>query len=193
MTPWEIVASVSGVVTAGVAILVWFEARAIRRTEWLSRSVAMWQAFNSELLHDDLAKRWAAFLAGSVPEDDIERRDLHVLYAYVNILYTEYQLASAHLISPAYAEQSIGGNIKQLASCNRDFIVRSLLYTGYDKNFVALIKSYPDMIWPWNGRLRRVRVLDRLPARRESDSRTSGASATDGHSVTSDSRLATRN
>ena len=144
---WEMVAAVATVVTAVIAALVWVEARKIRRSDWLSRSVEMWQAFNGRMLQGDLALRWHRFLDGSLPNDEVTATDLHVLYSYVNIIFSEYTLAKARLIDPIYARQSVEGNIKQLAD-NRSFIARVLLRTGYDERFVFLIRDYPHGNWP---------------------------------------------
>jgi hypothetical protein len=74
--------------------------------EWLSRSVQMWQSFNQMLLDEDRALRWRRLLDGSPPPSEIKAADHYVLFAYVNIIFAEYQFAGRKLINRARSSRS---------------------------------------------------------------------------------------
>ena len=141
------IAAAGSLATAGLAVIVWVEARRIRSTEWLTRSVAMWQAFNEMLLANGLTNAWQKLLTDG-PTDSIEGSERQVLYSYINIIYTEYQMAEGNLINRRYATTSIRENIKQLAPWKTE-ICPLLEYTGYEPQFVKLISDYPDLHFPW--------------------------------------------
>jgi hypothetical protein len=144
----EWIGAVGSIATVGLAIIVWVEARRIRHTEWLTRSVGMWQAFNEMLLANGLAETWHTLLDDG-PTDPIKGSDKHILYSYVNIIYTEYQMAESNLINRRYAVTSIRENVKQLAPW-KSLICPVLEYTGYEPQFVRLIAEYPNMNFPWD-------------------------------------------
>jgi hypothetical protein len=108
---WQIADVVASASTGVVAVLVFFEARSIRTMEWLSRSVQMWQSFNQMLLDEDRARRWRRLLDGSLPPSEIKAADHYVLFAYVNIIFAEYQFARRKLINRDYALESVADNV----------------------------------------------------------------------------------
>src|SRR4051794_1789341 len=114
MSAIDAILAISSAGTLIIALLVFLEARAIRHTAWLSRSVALWQNFNQLLMDENRASRWAGLLDGTIPEAEISRSDKHVLFSYVNIIYLEYRYATAGLIDDHYAQSSINGNLQQL-------------------------------------------------------------------------------
>ena len=141
--PWDVVGAVTGVVTAIIALLVYLEARRIRHSEWLTRSVQMWQGFNEILLTDGRAARWRSFLRGEVAESDFQPADHYVLYSYLNIIYTEYRYTKGGLLDTGYAMESLRDNLRQVAAAG-PYIVRALRDTGYDNELVDLIEAISE-------------------------------------------------
>jgi hypothetical protein len=137
--PWDVVTAVSGVLTAVGALLVYMEARRIRHTEWLTRSVQMWQGFNEVLLTDNRARRWRSFLDGEVSEADFEASDRYLLYTYLNILYSEYTYAKSGLLLRQYASESLEDNLRQVGQAG-PYVIEWLRETGYDNELVDQIE-----------------------------------------------------
>lgn len=164
---WELLGALASVVTALIAILVFIEARKIRHTEWLSRSVQLWQGFNHTVLETGHAELWRKFVAGELSADDLGASDHYILFSYVNIIFTEYQYRARRLIDGAYAARSIERNLRQLAPY-RDELVPKLQATGYDPRFLALLADLgPDcaIVDPDSRVTNRVRALLGRPSR----------------------------
>ena len=161
---WDAITGAASVGTALVAVLVFIEARRIRHTEWLTRSVQMWQDFNGVLLTDNRAERWRALLAGEVREQDFRPSDHYLLYTYLNILYSEYTYAKSGLLNRGYANESLRDNLRQVANIG-DYVIAWLRDTGYDNELVdqleAISTGVPVRI---PGRIDRIR--SRLGGRR---------------------------
>jgi hypothetical protein len=136
---WDAITGAASVGTAIVAVLVFVEARRIRHTEWLTRSVQMWQDFNSVLLAENRAERWRSLLAGEVDEQDFRPSD-HLLYTYLNIIYSEYTYAKSGLLRRGYAQESLQDNLKQVATICL-YIVPWLRFTGYDNELVEHLEA----------------------------------------------------
>lgn len=132
-----------GVVTGVIAVLVFLEARRIQDTEWLTRSVQLWQGFNQILLTDDRAARWRSFLRGEVTEADFGPDDHYVLYSYLNIIYTEYRYAKRGLLDRGYAMQSLQDNLRQVAKAG-PYVIPVLRDTGYDNELVDIIEAVSE-------------------------------------------------
>ena len=159
---WSVGDAAASIVTALIAGFVFMEARSIRTTEWLTRSVSMWQSFNQMLMEEDRAARWRRLLTGELPARDVTAADHYVLFSYVNIIYVEYRMARRRLLNRDYALESVADNVKQLAPSS-EFIVPLLRFTGYDNEFVDLIEAVANCgdagaqkwirrrrpLWPW--------------------------------------------
>lgn len=159
MLSWESITGAASVGTAVVAVLVFVEARRIRHTEWLTRSVQMWQDFNSVLLTDNRAERWRSMLAGEVKEREFRPSDHYLLYTYLNIIYSEYTYAKGGLLRRGYAMESLQDNLRQVAAIG-PYIVPWLRITGYDNELVDQLEALRS------GRdLRIPSRIDRLRAR----------------------------
>jgi hypothetical protein len=159
MPPLDVIAAAASVGTAIVAVLVWFEARRIRHTEWLARSVQMWQDFNGVLLAENRAERWRSLLAGDVAEDDFQPSDHYLLYTYLNILYSEYTYAKTGLLKHGYATESLQDNLRQVAAVG-PYVVPWLRFTGFDNELVDQIEKLMA-----GGRVTIPGRIDRLRAR----------------------------
>lgn len=140
MLSWESITGAASVGTAIIAVLVFVEARRIRHTEWLTRSVQMWQDFNSVLLTDHRAERWRSLLAGEVEEQDFAPSDHYLLYTYLNIIYSEYTYAKSGLLGRGYATESLQDNLKQVATIG-PYVVPWLRFTGYDNELVDQLEA----------------------------------------------------
>ena len=169
MPSWEAITGAASVGTAIVAVLVFVEARRIRHTEWLTRSVQMWQDFNSVLLTDNRAERWRSLLAGKVEERDFQPSDHYLLYTYLNIIYSEYTYAKSGLLRRGYAAESLQDNLKQVATIG-PYVVPWLRFTGYDNELVDQLEALQT-----GGSVRIPSRVDRLRARL--GSRRTGAHA----------------
>lgn len=159
MLSWEAITGAASVGTAIVAVLVFVEARRIRHTEWLTRSVQMWQDFNAMLLGDNRAERWRSLLAGEVDEEDFKPSDHYLLYTYLNIIYSEYTYAKSGLLGRGYANESLQDNLKQVATIG-SYVVPWLRFTGYDNELVDQLEALRT-----GGRVRIPGRTDRLRAR----------------------------
>jgi len=158
MLSWETITGVASVATAIIAVLVFIEARRIRHTEWLTRSVQMWQDFNGVLLTDSRADRWRSLLAGEIEKQDFRPSDHYLLYTYLNIIYSEYTYAKSGLLRRGYARESLQDNLKQVATIG-DYIVPWLRDTGYDNELVdqlEVLRSGGSVRFP--GRIERLRA-----------------------------------
>ena len=140
---WDLLNSAATIATAVIAALVFVEARRIRQTEWLTRSVQMWQDFNEMLLTHDRADRWRAFLRGEVSEADFRPEDHYVLYSYLNIIYSEYRYVKRGLLDRGYAMESLRDNVRQVAEAG-PYVIRFLRDTGYDNELVDIIEAVSD-------------------------------------------------
>jgi hypothetical protein len=140
MLSWETITGVASVATAIIAVLVFVEARRIRHTEWLTRSVQMWQDFNGVLLTDGRADRWRSLLAGDVEQQDFRPSDHYLLYTYLNIIYSEYTYAKSGLLRRGYASESLQDNLRQVATIG-EYIVPWLRDTGYDNELVDQLEA----------------------------------------------------
>jgi hypothetical protein len=158
MLSWETITGVASVATAIIAVLVFVEARRIRHTEWLTRSVQMWQDFNGVLLTDGRADRWRSLLAGDVQQQDFRPSDHYLLYTYLNIIYSEYTYAKSGLLRRGYARESLQDNLRQVATIG-EYIDPWLRETGYDPELVdqlVILRSGGSVQLP--GRIRRLRA-----------------------------------
>ena len=159
MLSWETITGVAGVATAIIAVPVFVEARRIRHTEWLTRSVQMWQDFNGVLLTDNRADRWRSLLAGEVEKQDFRPSDHYLLYTYLNIIYSEYTYAKSGLLRRGYAIESLQDNLKQVATIG-EYIVPWLRDTGYDNELVDQLEALRS-----GGNVRIAGRIERLLAR----------------------------
>lgn len=137
---WDVINAAAAVTTTLIALLVYAEARRIRHTEWLTRSVQMWQGFNELLLTNDRAARWRAFLRGEIAEADFQPADHYVLYAYLNVIYSEYRYAKRGLLDRQYALEGLRDNVRQVATAG-SYVIPKLRETGYDNEFIDLIEA----------------------------------------------------
>ncbi|MEW6598041.1 MAG: hypothetical protein AB1429_11165 [Pseudomonadota bacterium] len=106
-----IVGAVMSAATAGIALLVFVEARSIRKIEWFSKSLDNWQAFNRLLIDADYADRWALIADGAVDWEDITRNDMSFIYSFLNILIFEFNAQRRGVLERWYATDSIFANI----------------------------------------------------------------------------------
>jgi hypothetical protein len=176
---WASINGVATIATAVIATLVYLEARRIRHTEWLTRSVQLWQGFNAMLLDRNRAERWRSFLRGEVPEAEFRPDDHYVLYSYLNIIYSEYRYLRHGLLDRRYAVESLRDNLNQVAAAG-PYVIRFLRDTGYDNDLVDMLQAVVDgkpVSVP--GRTESIRAMLRLVRRRRVDGHT-GSRPQDG-------------
>jgi hypothetical protein len=107
----EDVSACAAVVTALLALLIYFEAKRLQKVDGLSRSIGNWQDFNRLMMQKDLADRWQAIHTGQVPWAEITQQDKALIYSYLNIMVYEYQAAHSGALDKLYAQKSVGDNI----------------------------------------------------------------------------------
>lgn len=105
------VSALVGLLTAVLALLIFLEARRIRRVEWASASGRNWQEFNQLVLEGDRHERWGELIAGKLPWERVTQRDRMLIYSFLNVLLFEFNARSHGLLDAGYAEKSIGQNI----------------------------------------------------------------------------------
>ena len=104
----------ASLVTAGLALKIYLEARRLRKIEWLSKTVGNWQDFNRALLEGDRAARWGAIKDGRVAWEAITQFDKQLIYMFLNILWFENRAWRQGLLDRTYAEKSVSDNIHYL-------------------------------------------------------------------------------
>lgn len=111
----EAIASVATAIltllTTIVAVLVYLEAKAIRKTEWFAKSSENWQSFNRLVVDADYAARWSDIIKGRLVWADLNQRDLMFIYSFLNVLIFEFNAGRAHLLDRHYAQKSVSDNI----------------------------------------------------------------------------------
>ncbi|HEY2010614.1 MAG TPA: hypothetical protein VGH23_16615 [Rhizomicrobium sp.] len=97
--------------TAALALLIYFEAKYLRKIDSFSKSVSTWQDFNKLMLNKELSERWEQIYTGKVPWASITQQDKAIIYSYLNILSYEYLCSRAGTLDRLYADKSVGDNI----------------------------------------------------------------------------------
>ncbi len=95
-----------------VGVLVYVEARAIRKTEWFAKTAENWQSFNRLVIESDYSGRWSDVINGRVDWGRLDQKDMMFIYSFLNVLVFEFNARQAHLLKRAYAEKSINDNIR---------------------------------------------------------------------------------
>jgi hypothetical protein len=129
------VSAIATVITAILALLIYFEANQLRKVDGLARSITNWQDFNRLMLQKELADRWQAIHTGLVPWAEITQQDKALIYSYLNIMIYEYEAAHARALDRFYAQKSIGDNILYFKHIWPG-LVEHLKTDGWPKRFV---------------------------------------------------------
>jgi hypothetical protein len=108
---WNFVRLTAPIATALLALLVFVEARGLRKLESLSKSIGNWQDFNKLVMDETVAARWAAIRHGRVVWADMTQKDLNLIYSFLNVLVFEYKAARYGALWRRYVDKSFRDNI----------------------------------------------------------------------------------
>lgn len=102
--PWAAMEGLGAALTAVFALLVFLEARKIRRAEWTSAMVEKWQDFNRFLIETDTCERWEKLRRGEMAPDEMTAADRYLFMQFFNIQQAEFAAAANRLLHPAVRE-----------------------------------------------------------------------------------------
>ena len=132
-----VAAAVLSALTTVVAVLVYLEARGIRRIEWSVSATQTWQRFNELILTGDNHIRWGRIIGGTLPWSDMEQRDRMLVYCFLNVLLFEHNARGHGLLSVGYADTSIGHNLRLLQYVWPELLVH-LKSDGWPTDFLDM-------------------------------------------------------
>ena len=132
----------SGITTL-IAVLVFLEARRIRKVDWLTKSILNWQNFNRMLLDTKYSERWSEIISGDVAWNDLTQSDKMCIYTFLNILVFEYKAKRSGLLARKYVNKSVGDNIRYFSGFWTDLKIH-LSQDGWPEDFVSDLSNFMD-------------------------------------------------
>lgn len=124
--------------TLFVAILVFLEARSIRRTEWILRQNQAWSDLNYAIAQMHEGCRIAELLMGDPITPPPTAKEATLLMSYFNVVSSEYHAYRARAIERSYVVHSLTMT-SRIAKNNKDWIFDFLLKYGYRADYIRAI------------------------------------------------------
>lgn len=131
---WEVTTAVATVFTGIIAAFVFWEARAIRQTDWLMRQNQAWNDLCNTLSQADPQSRIPPLVLGEAIQPPLSCQDSFLLMTYFNVVSNEYNAYRARAIKRRYVIHSFSTTAR-IASINQAWIFDFLKENGYDGDF----------------------------------------------------------
>lgn len=128
----------SSVVTMIVALMVFSEARSIRRAEWILRQNQAWNDINNKVAEIGDGCRIADILEGRPISPPVTPKEAFLLMSFFNVVSSEYFSLRSNLLMPAYALDSFM-DTATVVSANKDWLIPFLTQRGYEQSFVRTL------------------------------------------------------
>ena len=132
-----VASAVLSLATTVVAVMVYLEARSIRKVEWFSKTSENWQGFNKLVLDAGYTGRWWEILNGKVGWAELDQKDRMVIYSFLNVLVFEFNAQRRQLLDRTYAQKSVMNNVLCLHALWPDLCAH-LRTDGWPDDFLDL-------------------------------------------------------
>ena len=117
-----------------IATFVFWEARAIRKIDWLLRQNQAWNEFCHMVAQTDEPSRIGALALGGSISPPLTTNESFLLMSYFNVVSSEYNAYRAGAIKRRYVIHSFSATARLLAA-NKTWIFDFLKDNGYDADF----------------------------------------------------------
>lgn len=124
--------------TLVVALMVFTEARKIRRTEWLLRQNQAWNDLGALVAGHDEGERLGRLLMGEAVKGSLTVRESFVLMSFFNVVSSEYHAFRAKAINEHYVIHSLTMTAR-IVTANKDWIFDFLKQYGYESSFIRVL------------------------------------------------------
>lgn len=138
MADW--LSALGSVGAAVFAIMIYLEARRIRRGEWANQQNSIWNDFHKCALEYGEGSKIYDIMNGRAVVTSVSDRDVHLFLIFMNSMNSVYNSVRLGVIDMDYAAKSIFDMGIMLAP-NRAWITPLLRKRGFEENFVALLDA----------------------------------------------------
>jgi hypothetical protein len=132
------IAAVAAILTLAVAILVFSEARKIRRTEWLLRQNQAWNELGNAVAQFHDGCRIGEMLTGEAVKGELTPKEAFLLMSFFNVVSSEYHAFRAKAIHQDYVIHSLSMTAR-IVVANKSWIFDFLKTYGYEASFVRAL------------------------------------------------------
>lgn len=142
---WDVIGAIGSAATAVIALFVFWEARGIRKTEWLLRQNQAWNDFSALILQAGEGSRIGRLILGGSVVPPLDTGEAFLLMSYFNVVSSEYNAYRARAIQRRYVIHSFSTTASLAAS--NTWIFDFLSKNGYDADFrraVAIVMTIGD-------------------------------------------------
>jgi hypothetical protein len=142
------IAALASIVTAILALLVFREARKIRRLEWISQANLIWNDFNKILLqNEDIRRLWIEFLSADEEvhgDYKFENKVNWIIFCHLNILVTSIYTRKQRR-GDVFFKEILEAEFRILWK-RRKYISELMESTGYDPVMRIYFRDYCEQI-----------------------------------------------
>lgn len=153
----EIIDALASVGALLVTVLVFLEARSIRRTESIFRQNQAWNEFGNAVAELHEGNRVGDVLMGKSIEGDLTPREAFLLMSFFNVVSSEYNAYRAKAIDEHYVIHSLAMT-SRIVKNNKSWIFTFLRDYGYEQSFrrvVAIVALTTDEVRERRAAIRR--------------------------------------
>jgi hypothetical protein len=135
-----VIEALASLVTMIVAVLVFLEARSIRKAEGIFRQNQAWNEFGNKVAEVHKGSRIGELLMGRkvVTRDDLTPKEAFLLMSFFNVVSSEYNAYRAKSIDRNYVIHSLAMTAR-IVKINKEWIFTFLRDYGYEQSFRRIV------------------------------------------------------
>jgi len=134
------IAACASLITLVFAVLVFVEAKKIRKLEWIEKSTVLWNNFNALLADKEARDSWHEFLSGNKTYAYTNSENW-IVFSFINILSTFVAASKVNGLPVEHFSASLADQFSRLFPRHR-YLLDLMKDCGYDAALIGSFEAY---------------------------------------------------